>query len=190
GTAAGAVVFDPEQVRPSVRRAPLVIERVEVRRNEQVLDMTHDAPLQIADGDRDLRIVARLLSFADSASNTYRYRLAGYDPDWVEVGPAGERLFSRWDFKRVLADGYVDIIQPDPSHAGGITETRKIAAMAEAYDVALALHCPLGPIALATCLQIDAGCYNAFIQEQSLGIHYNAANDLLDYVSNREVFAY
>ncbi len=55
----------------------------------------HDAPLQIADGDRDLRIVARLLSFADSASNTYRYRLAGYDPDWVEVGPAGERLFSR-----------------------------------------------------------------------------------------------
>ena len=67
----------------------------------------------------------------------------------------GERLFSRWDFKRVLADGYVDIIQPDPSHAGGITETRKIAAMAEAYDVALALHCPLGPIALATCLPVS-----------------------------------
>nr|WP_278251219.1 ATP-binding protein [Stenotrophomonas maltophilia] len=95
GTPAGVVVFDPEQVRPSVRRAPLVIERVEVRRNEQVLDLTHDTPLQIADGDRDLRIVARLLSFADSASNSYRYRLAGYDPDWVEVGPAGERLFSR-----------------------------------------------------------------------------------------------
>ena len=95
GTPAGVVVFDPEQVRPSTRRAPLVIERVEVRRNEQVLDLTHDSPLQIADGDRDLRIVARLLSFADSASNTYRYRLAGYDPDWVEVGPAGERLFSR-----------------------------------------------------------------------------------------------
>ena len=102
----------------------------------------------------------------------------------------GERLYSRWDFKRILSEGYVDIIQPDPSHAGGITETRKIAAMAEAYDVALALHCPLGPIALAANLQIDAGCYNAFIQEQSLGIHYNAANDLLDYLSNPEVFAY
>ncbi|MFP8779854.1 galactonate dehydratase [Hydrogenophaga sp. RWCD_12] len=102
----------------------------------------------------------------------------------------GERLYSRWDFKRILSEGYVDIIQPDPSHAGGITETRKIAAMAEAYDVALALHCPLGPIALAANLQIDAGCYNAFIQEQSLGIHYNAANDLLDYVSNPGVFAY
>ncbi|MFG3453578.1 galactonate dehydratase [Stutzerimonas stutzeri] len=102
----------------------------------------------------------------------------------------GERLYSRWDFKRILAEGYVDIIQPDVSHAGGITETRKIASMAEAYDVALALHCPLGPIALAACLQLDGVCYNAFIQEQSLGIHYNQGNDLLDYVSNRDVFAY
>jgi galactonate dehydratase len=102
----------------------------------------------------------------------------------------GERLYSRWDFKRILSEGYVDIIQPDPSHAGGITETRKIASMAEAYDIALALHCPLGPIALAANLQLDAVCYNAFIQEQSLGIHYNSNNDMLDYVSNSEVFAY
>ncbi|CAN5355651.1 galactonate dehydratase [soil metagenome] len=102
----------------------------------------------------------------------------------------GERLFSRWDFKRILSEGYVDIIQPDPSHAGGITETRKIAAMAEAYDVALALHCPLGPIALAANLQIDAVCYNAFIQEQSLGIHYNESNDLLDYLVDPSVFEY
>jgi galactonate dehydratase len=85
----------------------------------------------------------------------------------------GERLFSRWDFKKILSDGVVDIIQPDPSHAGGITETKKIAAMAEAYDVGVALHCPLGPIALAACLQLDAVCHNAVIQEQSLGIHYN-----------------
>lgn len=102
----------------------------------------------------------------------------------------GERLFSRWDFKRVLHEGYVDIIQPDPSHSGGITETRKIAAMAEAYDVAVALHCPLGPIALAANLQLDAVCYNAFIQEQSLGIHYNTTNDLLDYLVDPAVFAY
>ena len=102
----------------------------------------------------------------------------------------GERLYSRWDFKRILADGYVDIIQPDPSHAGGITETQKIAAMAEAYDVALALHCPLGPIALAANLQLDAVCYNAFIQEQSLGIHYNTTNDLLDYLKDPSVFEY
>jgi len=102
----------------------------------------------------------------------------------------GERLFSRWDVKSILATGAVDIIQPDPSHAGGITETRKIATMAEAYDVAVALHCPLGPIALATCLQIDACTYNAFIQDQSLLIHYNVGNDLLDYLTDRSVFTY
>ena len=102
----------------------------------------------------------------------------------------GERMFSRWDFKTLLSDGCVDIIQPDVSHAGGITETKKIASMAEAYDVALAPHCPLGPIALAACLQVDATCYNAFIQEQSLGIHYNTSNDILDYVKDRGVFEY
>jgi galactonate dehydratase len=102
----------------------------------------------------------------------------------------GERLFSRWDVKSILASGAVDIIQPDPSHAGGISETRKIATMAEAYDVAVALHCPLGPIALAACLQIDGCTHNAFIQEQSLGIHYNVDNDLLDYVTDRSVFDY
>jgi galactonate dehydratase len=102
----------------------------------------------------------------------------------------GERMFSRWHFKELLQSGYVDIIQPDLSHAGGITECKKILSMAEAYDVAAAPHCPLGPIALAACLQVDATCYNAFIQEQSLGIHYNQGNDLLDYISDKSVFAY
>jgi galactonate dehydratase len=102
----------------------------------------------------------------------------------------GERMFSRWDFKNILSDGYVDIIQPDLSHAGGITECKKIASMAEAFDVALAPHCPLGPIALAACLQVDATAHNAFIQEQSLGIHYNKESDLLDYVKDKSVFQY
>jgi galactonate dehydratase len=102
----------------------------------------------------------------------------------------GERMFSRWQFKDLLKDGYVDIIQPDLSHAGGITECKKIISMAEAFDVAAAPHCPLGPIALAACLQVDASCHNAFIQEQSLGIHYNKGNDLLDYITDRSVFDY
>lgn len=72
----------------------------------------------------------------------------------------------------------MDIIQPDLSHAGGITEVKKIASMAEAYDVALAPHCPLGPIALAACLNVDATCYNAVIQEQSIGIHYNVGKSV------------
>lgn len=100
----------------------------------------------------------------------------------------GERMFSRWDFKELLHRGVVDIVQPDLSHAGGISEVRRIAAMAEAYDVALAPHCPLGPISLASALQIDFTCINAFIQESSLGIHYNKGYDLLDYMQNPEVF--
>lgn len=102
----------------------------------------------------------------------------------------GERLYSRWDFKHVLHDGSVDILQPDLSHAGGISECRKIATMAEAYDVVIAPHCPLGPIALASCLQLDACTHNMLIQEQSLNIHYNQHADLLDYLADPAVFAY
>lgn len=102
----------------------------------------------------------------------------------------GERMFSRWEFKELLQDGYVDIIQPDLSHAGGISECRKIAAMAEAYDVAAAPHCPLGPVALASCIQLDTATPNVFIQEQSLGIHYNKGGDLLDYIHNPEIYRY
>jgi galactonate dehydratase len=102
----------------------------------------------------------------------------------------GERLFTKYDFKRLLAAGGVDIIQPDLSHAGGITEVKKIAAMAESYDVALAPHCPLGPIALAACLNVDATSYNAVIQEQSMGIHYNVGKTVLDYVHNKEDFEF
>ena len=102
----------------------------------------------------------------------------------------GERNFTRWGFKNLLAGGGVDIIQPDVSHAGGIMECHKIAAMAECYDVAIAPHCPLGPIALAACLQLDFCTHNALIQEQSLGIHYNQGSDLLDYLTDRSVFAY
>lgn len=102
----------------------------------------------------------------------------------------GERMYTRWGFKELLKTGAADIIQPDVSHAGGIWETRKIAAMAEAFDVAVAPHCPLGPIALASCLQVDFCSGNAFIQEQSLGIHYNQGSDVLDYLTDPNVFRY
>jgi galactonate dehydratase len=98
----------------------------------------------------------------------------------------GERLYTRWEFKPVFERGVVDIIQPDLSHAGGILEVRKIAAMAEAYDVAVAPHCPLGPLALGACLQIAACTPNHAIQEISLGIHYNTGgHDLLNFCTNK-----
>jgi galactonate dehydratase len=101
---------------------------------------------------------------------------------------AGERMFSRFDFKRVLERGGLAILQPDLSHAGGITECTKIAAMAEAYDVGFAPHCPLGPISLAACLSVDFIAHNAVLQEQSMGIHYNQGAELLDYVRNKDDF--
>jgi galactonate dehydratase len=98
----------------------------------------------------------------------------------------GERLYSRWDFRAAFAAG-ISVAQPDPSHAGGISECRRIAAMAEAYGIALAPHCPLGPIALAAALQVDTASPNAFIQETSLGIHYNVGTDVLDYLVDTSV---
>lgn len=78
---------------------------------------------------------------------------------------AGERLFTRWQFQELIAKRAVRIVQPDLAHAGGISEVRRIAAMAESSDILLAPHCPLSPVALAASLQIDAACPNFFIQE-------------------------
>ena len=101
----------------------------------------------------------------------------------------GERLYSRWDFKPFFESAAVDIIQPDLSHAGGLSECRRIAAAAETYDVAIAPHCPLGPIALAACMQLALLAPNFVIQEMSLGIHYNTQeHDLLTYLKEPEVF--
>ncbi|MCI6699550.1 MAG: galactonate dehydratase [Lachnospiraceae bacterium] len=117
--------------------------------------------------------------------------------DFIEIARScnipiatGERLYTKFDYKRLFNAGGIDIIQPDLSHAGGITEVRKIAAMAEAYDIAIAPHCPLGPIALAACLNVDAVSYNAVIQEQSIGIHYNIGKSVLDYVTNQSDFTF
>jgi galactonate dehydratase len=97
-------------------------------------------------------------------------------------------MYSRFEFKPVFERGGLAIVQPDLSHAGGLTECLKIAAMAEAYDVAVAPHCPLGPVALAACLHLDFVSWNAALQEQSIGIHYNQGADLLDYVVNKDDF--
>lgn len=122
-----------------------------------------------------------------SENNEYLRQLTGFTSIPVATG---ERMYTRWGFKEILAQGAVDIIQPDLSHAGGLWETRKIAAMAEAYDVAVALHCPLGPIAFSAALQFDFATPNAIIQESSCGIHYNteSGRDLVDYIINKDDF--
>jgi galactonate dehydratase len=101
----------------------------------------------------------------------------------------GERLYGRADFLAPLRAG-VAVAQPDVSHAGGISEVRRIAALAETHGAVLAPHCPLGPIALAASLQVAFATPNFLIQEQSLGIHYNGGSELLDYVVDQEPFRF
>jgi galactonate dehydratase len=101
----------------------------------------------------------------------------------------GERLHSRWDVRPFLEAQCVDVLQPDTCHIGGISELRRIANMAEAYDVAIAPHCPLGPIALAACVQVDTTLANFCIQEMGAGIHYNdGSQDISSYIKNPEVW--
>jgi galactonate dehydratase len=85
----------------------------------------------------------------------------------------GERIFTKWGFREILEKNAASILQPDLCHAGGITECRLIAGMAEAYYAAIAPHNPLGPISLAAGIQLAASIPNFLCQEQSsLGVGY------------------
>lgn len=77
----------------------------------------------------------------------------------------GERLLSRWEFRQIFEKGVVSYIQPDGSHAGGITELKKIANMAEVYYIHTMPHCAIGPVALTACMHVDAVTPNFLIQE-------------------------
>ena len=101
----------------------------------------------------------------------------------------GERIYDRPGFLTVLQAG-ISVAQPDVSHAGGISEVRRIAALAETFGAYLAPHCPLGPVALAASLQIAFATPNFLIQEQSRGIHYNSTADLLSYLVDPAPFRF
>jgi galactonate dehydratase len=101
----------------------------------------------------------------------------------------GERLYSRSEFLPAL-DAGVAVVQPDVSHAGGISELRRIASLAESHGALFAPHCPLGPISLAASLQVSFATPNFLIQEQSRGIHYNLASDLTSYVVDPAPFTW
>ncbi|MCW2904321.1 MAG: galactonate dehydratase [Streptosporangiaceae bacterium] len=172
-----------------------IVARAEAAR--EVLGPTRDFGLD-AHGRATVPVARRVLAavadlhpmfLEEPVGPEYVHRLA--DLTGISTVPIalGERLYSRTDFLPVLRAG-VDIVQPDPSHAGGISETRRIAALAETFDVQVAPHCPLGPISLAAALQLGFATPNFLIQEQSAGIHYNTDADLLDYVLDRSPFAF
>ncbi|GAA1719982.1 galactonate dehydratase [Fodinicola feengrottensis] len=101
----------------------------------------------------------------------------------------GERLFSRTDFLPALQAG-IAVVQPDLAHAGGISEVRRIASLAEVFNAHLAPHSPLGPISLAASLQVAFATPNFLIQEQSLGIHYHHGTEILDYLVDPSLFRF
>lgn len=78
---------------------------------------------------------------------------------------SGERLFTTFSFREIIEKQAVNVVQPDLCHCGGILQTYKIAAMAANYYMSVAPHNPLGPLALASCLQIDACIPNFTAQE-------------------------
>jgi len=100
----------------------------------------------------------------------------------------GERLYFRSEFKQLLIDDSVSIIQPDVSHVGGITEMRKLASMAEAFDVYVVPHCPLGPIAFAASLQVGFCSQNIVLQEQDLEVHDPESSQRLAYLKDPKIF--
>jgi galactonate dehydratase len=77
----------------------------------------------------------------------------------------GERLITRWAFRRILETEAASLLQPDCCHTGGISEVRKIGIMAEAYYAGLAPHNPYGPVSTAACVQVDFAAPNFVIQE-------------------------
>jgi len=78
----------------------------------------------------------------------------------------GERIFTKWGFKEILEKKAAMILQPDVCYAGGITELKIIAGMAEAYYAPIGPHNPQGPCSLAASMQIAAAIPNFFCQER------------------------
>lgn len=96
----------------------------------------------------------------------------------------GERLYSRWDVKQVLDSG-IRILQPDVSQAGGISEMRRICSLVEAYDMKVAPHHAIGPIALAASFQLCFATPNMLVQECDLG-YWGGLSER--YIQNPEIF--
>lgn len=127
GTTDGLVLFDPQAADPESGAPRLVIEEVGVRRDERLVAFDPAQAVMLEPGDRGLRIVARLLAFRDPSAHRYRFRMTGHEPDWLDVGSSGERVFSllppgqyRLEVQAANADGVwsepraIDVVVPPP----------------------------------------------------------------------------
>ena len=116
---------------------------------------------------------ARPLFVEDPVLQTQLLEMADLTRSTTIPLAAGERLTDRLAFRQLFEARAVGVTNPDVAHVGGISEMVRLGFVAELHDVAMAPHCPLGPIALAASLQVDAVCHAAVLQEHAGGIHYN-----------------
>lgn len=126
----GIVMFDPDQPLPAPRASALAVETIELRRGEDTVAFSRygnaDLRAVMQPDDRDLRIVARIMSFADPAAYRYRFKLTGYDPDWVDQGSRGERIFS------ALSPGHY-VLEVQGANADGVwSPIRRIEILVQA----------------------------------------------------------
>jgi galactonate dehydratase len=97
---------------------------------------------------------------------------------------AGERADSLYQFKQIIDTGAVSLIRPDLSLAGGFTQVKKIAALAEAAFVGIFPHLMGSPLNMAAFVQLDAAIPNYFLQEAHTGADF--LNDILDEPLRRD----
>ena len=126
----GVVMFDPDRPLPVPQVSALSVETIELRRGEDTVTFARGNGKVLSavmrPGDRDLRVVARVMSFADPAAYRYRFRLRGYDPDWVDQGEQGERVFSS------LPPGHY-ILEMQGANADGVwSPTRQVEIQVQA----------------------------------------------------------
>ncbi|WP_436912220.1 galactonate dehydratase [Halosimplex marinum] len=128
----------------------------------------------------------RLLFVEEPVLPEHGHLLGDVARETVTPVATGERLYTRWDYRPLFEENAVDVVQPNVSHAGGISEVVNIARMAETYDVAVSPNCPIGPIALAASLQVAAHVPNFLIQDHGSETHETA--DTYEYVANTDAF--
>lgn len=126
----GIVIFDPDRPLPAPRVSALAVETIELRRGEDTVAFSRhgagDLRAVMLPDDRDLRIAVRIMSFADPEAYRYRFRLSGYDPDWVDHGDRGERVFS------ALSPGHY-VLEVQGANADGVwSPIRRIEILVEA----------------------------------------------------------
>jgi L-alanine-DL-glutamate epimerase-like enolase superfamily enzyme len=158
----------PWDSRKSVRATISTLERLRTTVGDDVdliVDVHHRfSPMEnvhLARGVQDLDLL--FIEDPLPPDNLQSYQLLRAKID-VPLA-TGEAMVTKWSYKYLIENELIDYLRVDPIHAGGITETKKVAIMGEVHDIDLALHNPTSPVCAAVCVHLDAAVPNFGIQE-------------------------